>query len=119
MFDCRNIFQACKKMRKGLLYISLWGSFCVTFSLYTIANVIYTTTQDTHFFISNIESVASSGYRSPPALFFQLDNVEVSLIVKNELPVKEKIEHGHAVGISGQYKKGWFSSVMIVDYTIY
>lgn len=63
------IFQVHKKIKKRLLYISLWGVFCITFSLYSIVNVIYMNSQDTHSFISETENVASSAYRSPPYIF--------------------------------------------------
>ena len=69
--------------------------------------------------ISNIEDVASSGYRSPSSILFQLDNNWIALVIKNEYPIKKKIENGHEVKISGYYKKGLLSSVKIVDYTIY
>jgi len=61
----------------------------------------------------------SSSYRSPPSLLFPLEGNYVSLVVKNEYPIKEKIEMGHIVNISGYYKKGLLSSVMIVDYALY
>lgn len=53
------------------------------------------------------------------ALHFFLDNKEIALIINNEYPIKEKIEREKTVLISGLYKKGLFSSVMIVDYTIH
>ena len=100
--------------------MSLWASFCITFTTYTTMNVIYAEKQDVnYYFTSEIETVASMGYRSPPTLFFQLDIGGVALIVKNEVPVKEKLKNGIAVKISGHYKKGMLSSIMIVDYTLY
>ena len=53
-----------------------------------------------------------------------INDIEIGIIpdttfFKNEYPIKEKIEMGHIVNISGYYKKGLLSSVMIVDYTIY
>lgn len=75
--------------------------------------------QDTHSFMSEIENVESSAYRSLPFISFKLDNEEIALIINNEYPIKEKIEREKTLLISGQYKKGLFSSVMIVDYTVY
>lgn len=99
--------------------MSLWGVFCITFSLYSFVNVVYMNSQDAHSFMSEIENVASSAYRSPPSISFKLDNKEIALIINNEYPIKEKIEREKTVLISGLYKKGLFSSVMIVDYTIH
>lgn len=79
--------------------------FCITFTLYAIFNVLYTNKQKEYFFISNIEDVASSGYRSPSSILFQLDNNWIALVIKNEYPIKKKIENGHEVKISGYYKK--------------
>lgn len=112
-------FKCIKKLKKGLLYMSLWGVFCITFSLYSFVNVVYMNSQDAHSFMSEIENVASSAYRSPPSISFKLDNKEIALIINNEYPIKEKIEREKTVLISGLYKKGLFSSVMIVDYTIH
>lgn len=112
-------FKYIKKLKKGLLYISLWGAFCMTFSLYSIVNIGYTNSQDTHLFTSEIENVADRAYRSPPSISFKLDNEEIALIINNEYPIKEKFEREKTLLISGQYKKGLFSSVMIVDYTIH
>lgn len=113
-------FKYIKKLKKGLLYISFWATFCITFSLYTIVNVVYTNkVQNICSFESKIERAASSGYRSPASLFFKLDNEIVALIVRNEIPVKERLQRGDVVVISGLYKKGLLSSVMIVNYVIY
>lgn len=112
-------FKYVKKYVKQILYMTLWGVFCTAFSLYTVVNVVYTELQDTHSFTSEIESVASSGYRSPASIYFKLDNGGIALIVRNEYTIKEKMEQGCLVKISGQYKKGLLSSVMIIDYTIY
>lgn len=108
-----------RKLKNGLLYISLWATFCSTFSLYTIVNLIYTYNgKDSYSFESRIEGANSSGYRSPASLYFKLDGKGVSLVVRNELPVKERLERGEIVKISGHYKKGLLSSVMIEDYAI-
>ena len=108
-----------RKLKKGLLYISLWTTFCITFSLYAIVNLIYTyTSKDSYFFESRIEQANSSGYRSPASLSFKLDDKYISLVVRNELPVKERLERGEVVKITGHYKKGLLSSVMIEDYAI-
>lgn len=37
--------------------------------------------QDTHSFMSEIENVESSAYRSPPFISFKLDNEEIALII--------------------------------------
>lgn len=118
-FICGLYFKCIKKLKKGLLYISLWGTFCITFSLYSIVNIAYMNSQDTHSFMSEIENVESSAYRSPPFISFKLDNEEIALIINNEYPIKEKIEREKTLLISGQYKKGLFSSIMIVDYSVY
>ena len=112
-------FKFFKKSSGASLCMSLFATFCITFTLYAIFNVLYTNKQKEYFFISNIEDVASSGYRSPSSIFFQLDNNWIALVIKNEYPIKKKIENGHEVKISGYYKKGLLSSVKIVDYTIY
>ena len=85
-------FKFIKKLPKGPLYISLWAAFCTTFTLYTTVNLVYTSTQPSHFFTSEIEKAVSAGFRSPACLFLKLNNKEVALIVNNENPVKEKIE---------------------------
>ena len=112
-------FKLIKKASGASLYINCWASFCMVFTSYTVFNVLYTNKQEEHFFLSKIENIISSGYRSPPSLLFPLEGNYVSLVVKNEYPIKEKIEMGHIVKISGYYKKGLLSSVMIVDYTIF
>ena len=94
------------------------SAFCTTFTLYTTANLIYTSTQPSHFFTSEIEKAASAGYRSPACLFLKLNNKEVALIVNNENPVKEKLKQGSTVMIAGMYQKGLLSSVKIQEYTI-
>lgn len=76
------------------------------------------TSKKNDFFLSTIEQVIPSGYRTPSSLLFSLEDSFVALVVKNEYPIKEKIEAGHVVKISGYYKRGLLSSVMIVDYTI-
>lgn len=108
-----------KKVKGKLLYLNLWATFCIVFSLYTNANAIFAYKQDINYFSSEIESVASSSYRSPASLSFQIDDGSIALVVTNEYPVKEKMEQGETVRISGQYKKGMLSSIMIVDYTVY
>ena len=112
-------FWHIKKLKKGHLCIYLWAVFCATFSSYTIGNLIYTNAQDAHPFTSEIESAASRGYRSQASLSFKLDNKTVTLVVNNEIPVKELLKQRHTVMISGQYKKGLLSSVMIVNYNTY
>ena len=111
-------FKFIKKLPKGPLYISLWAAFCTTFTLYTTVNLIYTSTQPSHFFTSEIEKAASAGYRSPACLFLKLNNKEVALIVNNENPVTEKLKQGSTVMIAGMYQKGLLSSVKIQEYTI-
>lgn len=112
-------FWYIQKLKKGRLCLHLWAAFCATFSSYTIGNLIYTNAQDAHPFTSEIENAASSGYRTPASISFKLDNKTVALVVNNENPVKEQLKQGHTVMISGQYKKGLLSSVMIVDYNTY
>ena len=108
-----------KNLRKGSLYMALWNVFCTTFTLYGITNLIYTNAQqDTFFFTSEIESVAASGYRSPSSISFKLNSGVVSIVVKNEYPIKNKLNKGAQVMISGNYKKGLLSSVMIKNYSI-
>lgn len=108
-----------KKVKRGTFYLNLWATFCIVFSFYTNANAIFAYKQKINYFSSEIESVESSSYRSPPFISFKLDNEEIALIINNEYPIKEKIEREKTLLISGQYKKGLFSSVMIVDYTVY
>lgn len=107
-FICGLYFKCIKKLKKGLLYISLWGTFCITFSLYSIVNIGYMNSQDTHSFMSEIENVASSAYRSPPSISFKLDNEEIALIINNEYPIKEKIEREKTLLISVSIKKDCF-----------
>jgi len=108
-----------KNLRKGSLYMALWNVFCTTFTLYGITNLIYTNAQqDTFSFKSKIESVAASGYRSPSSISFKLNSRVVSIVVKNEYPIKNKLNKGAQVMISGNYKKGLLSSVMIKNYSI-
>lgn len=112
-------FKYMRKLCKGLLYISLWALFCTTFTLYGITNLIYTNAQQATFpFTSEIESVAASGYRSPSSISFKLNSGVVSIVIKNEYPIKKKLDKGLQVVISGNYKKGLLSSVMIVNYNI-
>lgn len=112
-------FMHIKNLRKGSLYMALWTVFCTTFTLYGITNLIYTNAQqDTFFFTSEIESVAASGYRSPSSISFKLNSRVVSIVVKNEYPIKNKLNKGAQVMISGNYKKGLLSSVMIKNYSI-
>ncbi len=111
-------FKLVKRICGASLYISCWASFCVVFTSYTIFNALYANKQEERFFLSTIEQVIHSGYRTPPSLLFSLEDSFVALVVKNEYPIKEKIEAGHVVKISGYYKRGLLSSVMIVDYTI-
>ena len=108
-----------KKVKGGTFYLNLWATFCIVFSFYTNANVIFAYKQKINYFSSEIESVESSSYRSPAFLSFQIDDGSIALIVTNEYPVKEEMERGETVRISGQYKKGMLSSIMIVDYTVY
>lgn len=113
-------FKYILKLKKGLLYISLWGAFCITFTLYSIVNIGYImNSHDTYSFTSEVYDVSHRGHRSPPFIKFELENESFSLIVQNEYPIEEKLEQGKTVLISGQYKKGLLSSVMIVDYTIH
>lgn len=112
-------FMYIKNLRKVSLYMALWTVFCTTFTLYGITNLIYTNVQqDTFFFTSEIESVAASGYRSPSSISFKLNSGEVAIVIKNEYPIKNKLGKGQKVIISGQYKKGFLSSVMIVNYNV-
>lgn len=112
-------FMYIKNLCKGALYMALWAVFCTTFTLYGITNLIYTNAQqDTFFFTSEIESVAASNYRSPSSISFKLNSGEVAIVIKNEYPVKSKLDKGQKVIISGLYKKGFLSSVMIVNYNI-
>lgn len=108
-----------KKIKEGAFIHVTLG--CILYNIFTIffCNVVYMNSQDAHSFMSEIENVASSAYRSPPSISFKLDNKEIALIINNEYPIKEKIEREKTVLISGLYKKGLFSSVMIVDYTIH
>lgn len=112
-------FKYIKNLRKGTLYMALWAVFCTTFTLYGIANLIYANAQqETYSFTSEIESVAASGYRSPSSISFKLNSREVAIVIKNEYPIKDKLDKGQKVIISRQYKKGFLSSVMIVNYKI-
>lgn len=92
----------------GTFYLNLWATFCIVFSFYTNANAMFAYKQKINYFSSEIESVESSSYRSPPFLSFQIDDGSIALIVTNEYPVKEKMERGETVRISGQYKRGCF-----------
>ena len=61
------------------------------------------------------DETLSEGYRSPASIFFQIDGQTIWLPVRNELPIKEKLKK-ESVSICGHYKRGLFSSVMIIDY---
>ena len=52
--------------------------------------------QDTHSFMSEIENVESSAYRSPPFISFKLDNEEIALIISR--PLKKYIPARHSIG---------------------
>lgn len=108
-----------RKIHRELLCINFWATFCITFSLYANANTIYVYRQAMNYFSSEIESVESSAYRSPAFLSFQIEGGCIALVVNNEYPIKERMERGEVVRISGMYKKGMFSSIMIVDYAVY
>lgn len=109
MFNRRDIFEIYQKSKGGgTFYLNLWATFCIVFSFYTNANAMFAYKQKINYFSSEIESVESSSYRSPPFLSFQIDDGSIALIVTNEYPVKEKMERGETVRISGQYKRGCF-----------
>ena len=92
-----------------------WWTFCVSLALFFVINVFYAEHQEENFFSSQIEDAFSSGYRSPSSIMFEIEGQTISLPVKNEIPIKEKLKKG-AVNISGSYKKGLSSSIMITDY---
>lgn len=112
-------FKLIKKANGARLYVSCWASFCMIFTSYTGFNTLYTTWQTKKFFLSKIENVIPDGYRSPPSILFPFEDNHVALVVKNEYPIKDMLDTGHEVKISGYYKKGLLSSIMIIDYTIY
>ncbi len=92
-----------------------WWSFCVSLALFFAINVVYAEHQEENCFISQVEDAFSSGYRSPSAIMFEIEGQTISFPVKNEIPIKEKLKKG-PVNISGSYKKGLSSSIMITDY---
>ncbi len=92
-----------------------WWAFCVSLASFFILNVIYTEKQETSYFMSQVEDVASQGYRSSASIFFQIDGQAIWLPVRNEIPIKEKLKKG-TVCIWGSYKRGLSSSIMIIDY---
>lgn len=71
--------------------------------------------EEANYFMSQVEDVASEGYRSPTSIFFQIDGQAIWLPVRNEISIKEKLKK-ESVIICGHYKRGLFSSVMIIDY---
>lgn len=73
--------------------------------------------EEANYFMSQVEDVASEGYRSPASIFFQIDGQAIWLPVRNEISIKEKLKK-ESVIICGHYKRGLFSSVMIIDYQI-
>ena len=94
-----------------------WWTFCVSLASFFILNVIYTEKEEANYFMSQVEDVASEGYRSPASIFFQIDGQAIWLPVRNEISIKEKLKK-ESVIICGHYKRGLFSSVMIIDYQI-
>ena len=92
-----------------------WWAFCVSLALFFTINVVYAEHQGENYFSSQVESAFSSGYRSPSSIMFEVGGKTISLPVKNEIPIKEKLKKG-PVNISGSYKKGLSSSIMITDY---
>lgn len=82
-----------------------WWSFCVSLALFFFINVFYAEHQEENCFSSQVEDAFSSGYRSPSAIMFEIEGQTISLPVKNEMPIKEKLKKG-PVNISGSYKKG-------------
>ena len=96
-------------------YMIGWWALCISTALFFVINVLYTDRQTEINFVSKIEDVASAGYRSPASVMFKVDGQWVNLLVRNEIPIKEKLKKG-PVSISGSYKKGLSSSIMIVDW---
>lgn len=92
-----------------------WWAFCVSLALFFAFNVVYAENQEENYFSSQIEDALSSGYRSPSSIMFEIEGQTINLPVKNEIPIKEKLKKG-PVNISGSYKKGLSSSIMITDY---
>ncbi len=92
-----------------------WWAFCVSLALFFALNVAYAENQEENYFSSQIEDAFSSGYRSPSAIMFEIEGQTISMPVKNEIPIKQKLQKG-PVYISGSYKKGLSSSIMITDY---
>lgn len=48
-----------------------WWTFCVSLASFFILNVIYTEKEEANYFMSQVEDVASEGYRSPASIFFK------------------------------------------------
>lgn len=108
-----------RKQTKRHLWMSVWTCFCISFSSYTIGNVLYMAIkQESHLFTSTIYKAVRSGYRSPSAVVFELEGEPISLPYLKENIIKEHLENNHTITISGEYKKGLFSSILITDYSI-
>lgn len=74
--------------------------------------------QESHLFTSTIYNAVRSGYRSPSAIVFELEGAPIFLPYLKENMINELLENNHTITISGEYKKGLFSSIMITDYSI-
>ena len=108
-----------RKRTKRHLWMSVWACFCISFSSYTIGNVLYMAIkQESHLFTSTIYNAVRSGYRSPSAIVFELEGAPIFLPYLKENMINELLENNHTITISGEYKKGLFSSIMITDYSI-
>lgn len=110
-------FRCIRKWKNGKFYLSLYASFSITFSLYNVINAIYIQQQDVCYFETAVDKAVSDGYRSPSFLHFSIDGNSIALPIRNEHPIKTRLENGETVHISGEYKKGLFSSMMIVSYS--
>lgn len=84
----------CLIKSKMKYYTIGWWAFFVSLASFFILNVIYTEKQETSYFMSQVEDVASQGYRSPASIFFQIDGQAIWLPVRNEIPIKEKLKKG-------------------------
>ena len=65
-----------------------WWTFCVSLASFFILNVIYTEKEEANYFMSQVEDVASEGYRSPASIFFQIDGQAIGFSNANDNNLK-------------------------------
>lgn len=65
-----------------------WWTFCVSLASFFILNVIYTEKEEANYFMSQVEDVASEGYRSPASIFFQIDGQAIGFSYANDNNLK-------------------------------